>query len=134
MSKQPSPPPPGDKPTPTAPPPPPGWRHWLWPIALIATLALWLFLPGLGSSGTQNLTYPQFQTDLAKHQIKTVQLDSAQNGANTPITETLKNGQNFTTIGPPNTPALYDAIRAAGVTPSYGGTSAGLGSSVLYLL
>jgi len=134
MSKQPSPPPPGDKPTPTAPPPPPGWRHWLWPIALIATLALWFFLPSLGSTGTQNLTYPQFQTDLTKHQIKTVQLGSAQNGANTPITGTLKNGQNFTTMGPPNTPALYNQIKASGVTPSYGGTSAGLGSELLYLL
>jgi cell division protease FtsH len=134
MSKQPSPPPPGDKPTPTAPPPPPGWRHWLWPIALIATLALWFFLPSVTSTGTQNLTYPQFQTDLAKHQIKTVQLGSAQNGANTPITGMLKNGQNFTTMGPPNTPALYSQIRAAGVTPSYGGTSPGLGTDLLEVL
>src|SRR5579859_8198443 len=134
MSKQPSSPPPGDKPTPTAPPPPPGWRHWLWPIALIATLALWFFLPGLSATGTQNLTYPQFQSDLAKHQIKTVELGSAQNGANTPITGTLKNGQNFTTIGPPNTQALYDQIKGTGVTPSYGGTSAGLGTELLYLL
>jgi cell division protease FtsH len=133
MSKQPSPPPPGDKPTPTAPPPPPGWRHWLWPVALIATLALWFFLPSV-SSGTQNLTYPQFQTDLAKHHVKTVQLGSAQNGANTPITGTLKSGQNFATVGPPNTPALYNQIKTAGVTPSYSGTSAGLGTSLLYLL
>src|SRR5215472_1044875 len=133
MSKQPSPPPPGDKPTPTAPPPPPSWRHWLWPIALIATLALWLFLPSV-SSGTQNLTYPQFQTDLAKHQVKTVQLGSAQNGANTPITGTLKNGQNFTTVGPPNTPALYTQIKSAGVTPSYGAASSGLGTELLYWL
>jgi cell division protease FtsH len=133
MSKQPSPPPPGDKPTPTAPPPPPGWRHWLWPIALIATLALYFFLPSVGS-GTQKVTYPQFQTDLAKHRVKTVELGSAQNGANTPITGTLKNGQSFTTIGPPNTPVLYNQITAAGVTPSFGGTSAGLGTELLYLL
>ena len=134
MSKQPSPSPPGDKPTPTAPPPPPGWRHWLWPIALIATLALWLFLPSIGSSGTQNLTYPQFQTDLAKHQVKTVELGSAQNGANTPITGTLKNGRNFMTMGPPNTPALYNQLKGAGIAPSFGGTSTGLGTDLLYVL
>src|SRR5215469_9257285 len=133
MSKQPSSPPPGDKPTPTAPPPPPAWRHWLWPIALIATLGLYLFLPGL-SNGPQNLTYPQFQTDLTKHQVKTVELGSAQNGANTPITGTLKNGQNFATVGPPNTPALYSQIKSAGVTPSYGAASSGLGTQLLYLL
>ncbi len=134
MSKQPSSPPPGDKPTPTAPPPPPAWRHWLWPIALIATLALYFFLPGVSTTGTQNLTYPQFQSDLSKHLVKTVELGSTQNGANTPITGTLKNGQNFTTVGPPNTPSLYDQIKAAGVTPSYGGASAGLGTELLYLL
>src|SRR5258708_1777618 len=128
MSKQPSPPPPGDKPTPTAPPPPPAWRHWLWPIALIAMLALWIFLPRISSPGPQNLTYPQFQTDLAKHQVKTAEFGAAQNGANTPITGTLKNGQKFTTVGPPNPTALSSQLKADGITPSYAGTSAGLGT------
>ena len=36
MTKQVTPPPPGDKPTASAPPAPPRWRHWLWPVALIA--------------------------------------------------------------------------------------------------
>jgi len=40
MSKQPSSPPPGDRPAGQAPPPPPGWRHWLWPVALFASLLL----------------------------------------------------------------------------------------------
>ena len=44
MTKQSKPAPPGAKPTPTAPPPPPGWRHWLWPLALLAALVLFLFL------------------------------------------------------------------------------------------
>src|SRR5260370_29707139 len=134
MSKQPSSPRPGDKRTPPAPPPPPSWRHWLWPIALVATLALYFFLPGLSTTGTQNLTYPQFQADLSKHLVKTIELGSVQNGANTPITGTLKNGQKFTSVGPPNTPALYIQIKSAGVTPSYGAASTGLGTSVIYLL
>ncbi len=134
MSKQPSSPPPGDKPAPTAPPPPPGWRHWLWPIALLATVALWFFLPGLNSPSTENLTFPQFQSDLAKHQVKTVELGSVENGANTPITGALKNGNDFTTVGPPNTPSLASQIKALGVTPTYGSTSTGLGGEVLYLL
>jgi cell division protease FtsH len=133
MSKQPSSPPPGDKPTPTAPPPPPAWRHWLWPIALLATLALYLFLPHV-SAGPQSLTYPQFLSDLSSHKIATVQLGSTQNGANTPITGTLKNGQSFTLQGPPNTPSLFNQIKAKGVTPSYAAASTGLGTELLWLV
>src|SRR6266851_4584084 len=62
MSKQPSAPPPGDKPTPTAPPPPPAWRHWLWPIALIATVALYILLPGINNTNTVTLTYSKSYT------------------------------------------------------------------------
>jgi cell division protease FtsH len=134
MSKQPSAPPPGDKPMPTAPPPPPGWRHWLWPIALVAMLALYFFLPSLASA-TQNLTYPQFQTQLTRHQVKTVEIGSTQNGENVTITGKLKNGDNFTTVGPPSTPALYTQIASAGgVKPSYGSNGSSLGGILLYVL
>jgi len=134
MSKQPSAPPPGDKPMPTAPPPPPGWRHWLWPIALVAMLALYFFLPSLASA-TQNLTYPQFQTQLTRHQVKTVEIGSTQNGENVTITGKLKNGDNFTTVGPPSTPALYAQIASAGgVKPSYGSNGSSLGGILLYVL
>ena len=47
MSKQVTPPPPGDKPSPSAPPPPPTWRHWLWPIAIVIALGLWIALPAV---------------------------------------------------------------------------------------
>ena len=47
MSKKPVPPPPGDRPTGSAPPPPPAWRFWLWPVALLAMLALYTFLPAI---------------------------------------------------------------------------------------
>src|ERR1700761_2687838 len=134
MSKQPSPPPPGDKPMPTAPPPPPGWRHWLWPAALIAMLVLYFFLPSLGSA-TQNLTYPQFQAQLTKHQVKTVEIGSTQNGEQTTNTSTLKAGDNYTPVGPPSPQALYNQIASAGaVKPTYGGNGSSLGGILLYLL
>ncbi len=134
MSKQPIPPPPGDKPIPTAPPPPPGWRHWLWPVALIAMLALYFFLPSL-SSAPQNLTYPVFQTQLAKHNVKTVEIGSTQNGQNATITGTLKNGDSFTTVGPPSSQALYSQIASTGgIKPAFGSGGSSLGGILLYIL
>ena len=60
MSKQATPPPPGDKPAPSAPPSPPRWRHWLWPIALLAFFALWVVVPTLHSNQVTTLSYSQF--------------------------------------------------------------------------
>ncbi|HUD35550.1 MAG TPA: ATP-dependent zinc metalloprotease FtsH [Streptosporangiaceae bacterium] len=134
MSKQPSSPPPGDKPVPTAPPPPPGWRHWLWPIALIVMLGLYFFLPGIVSTTTETLSYSQFQTDAASHQVKTVQLSSPSNGGNTTITGALHNGKNFATVGPPDTSALSTQLKADGATVTYSTPSSSLGSTLLYLL
>src|SRR5580658_1680679 len=134
MSKQPSSPPPGDKPVPTAPPPPPGWRHWLWPIALIVMLGLYFFLPGIASTTTETLSYSQFQTDAASHQVKTVQLSSPSNGSNTTITGALRNGKNFATVGPPDTSALSTQLKADGAAVTYSTPSSSLGSTLLYLL
>jgi cell division protease FtsH len=134
MSKQPSSPPPGDKATPTAPPPPPGWRHWLWPIALIAMLALYFFLPGVVNTSTVTLNYSQFQTDASNNKIKTVQIANTSNGSNATITGTLKNGKNFETVGPPDTSALANQLRADGATVSYSMPSSSLGGILLYLL
>ncbi len=134
MSKQPSSPPPGDKPMPTAPPPPPGWRHWLWPIALIVMLALYFFLPGIGSTGTVTLSYSQFLSDAAGHQVKTVEVSSPSNGSNTTITGTLKNGKNFTTVGPPDTYSLANQLRADGADVNLSAPSSSLGGVLLYLL
>ena len=72
MSKQAKPPPPGDKPKPSAPPPPPAWRNWLWPIMIIAILALFFLLPTRSTS--TSLTYSKFLSDVSAHQVKTVQL------------------------------------------------------------
>ena len=76
MSKQPQSPPPGDKPAPTAPPAPPGWRHWLWPLALLAAVLLFLALPRVGSPPV-NLTYSAFLSDVHAGKVKTFTLDNS---------------------------------------------------------
>ena len=103
MSKQPNPPPPGDKPVPTAPPPPPAWRHWLWPIALLATVLLYLFLPGIHVNEPVSLSYSQFISDASAHKIKTVDFGNGASGSNTTATGELTSGQSYTTVipGPP---------------------------------
>ena len=87
MSQQVTPPPPGDEPAPSAPPPPPRWRHWLWPIALLAFLVLWLVLPTLHASQISRLSYSEFLSRVSSHQVKTVTL-----GSDGQASGTLKNG------------------------------------------
>src|SRR5260221_13480486 len=105
MSKQPSPPPPGDKPVRTAPPPPPGWRHGLWPIALIAVVVLYIFLPGINIKTPVSLTYSQFVSDASAHKIKTVDFGNGASGSNTTVTGTPTNRSSYTTRGPGPAPA-----------------------------
>src|SRR5579871_5708083 len=133
MSKQPSSPPPGDKATPTAPPPPPSWRHWLWPIALAAMLVLYFLLPSIAATGPVTLNYSQFQAKASNHQIKTAQISSPSNGSNTTITGTLKNGNDFETVGPPQTSGLGNQLRADGATVTYSMPGSSLGGILLYL-
>src|SRR5258708_16072584 len=136
MSKQPNPPPPGDKPVRTAPPPPPGWRHGLWPIALIAAVVLFLFLPGITIKTPVSLSYSQFTADASAHQIKTVVFGNGSSGSNTTATGNLTSGKAYTTVIPgPPTPALSQQLSADGVksvtaTPP----SSGLGTDLLYWL
>src|ERR1700747_1015535 len=110
MSKQETPPPPGDKPSPSAPPAPPAWRHWLWPIALIAFLFLFLVVPTLHTNqGT--LSYTEFLSRVGSHQVKTVTL-----GANGQASGTLKNGSAYDTVIPSQAgQQLLNNLRAAGV-------------------
>src|SRR5580704_14071746 len=119
MSKQPSSPPPGDKPVQTAPPPPPAWRHWLWPIALIAMLALYFFLPKIATTTPVSLQYSQFVTYASQHKIKNVAFASPSNGSNTTISGVLRNGKNFTTVGPPDTAPILPTLKADGVSYTY---------------
>jgi len=130
MSKQPSSPPPGDKPTPTAPPPPPAWRHWLWPIALVAMLGLYFFLP-INSTSTVSLPYSQFLTAVRANNVKTVSFGSGSNGSNTTVTGTLRSGKNFATVGPPDTAAVRALLKKDGVGYSYAPASTGFGTTLL---
>ena len=133
MSKQSKPPPPGDKPTPTAPPPPPGWRHWLWPLALIAALVLFLFLPRFGGITTVNLSYSTFISDVHANKVKTFTLDNS-TGSTAPATGTLKNGKNYTTVIPlpfAGTP-LETTLQSANVEINAAAPSSGLGTELLY--
>jgi cell division protease FtsH len=136
MSKQPKSPPPGDKSHPTAPPPPPAWRHWLWPIALLATVLLYIFLPGISVKTPVSLNYSQFIADAGAHKIKTVDFANGASGSNTPVTGTLTSGQSYTTVipGQPTT-TLTSQLAADGVkSVSAAPPSSGLGSDLLYFL
>ncbi|MDA8312156.1 MAG: ATP-dependent zinc metalloprotease FtsH [Actinomycetota bacterium] len=95
MTKQANPPPPGDKPTPTAPPPPPPWRHWLWLIALILFIGLFLVLPSTRATPSVTLTYSNFLKDVSAKQVRTITIKS--NGTASGV---LKNGKHYTTVIP----------------------------------
>jgi len=138
MSKQQqsNPPPHGDKPTPSAPPPPPAWRFWLWPIALLATIALFVFLPGINVNQPVSLSYSQFIADANAHKIKTVTFSNGSSGSNTPASGELTDGKAYTTVIPgPPTPQLSQQLTADGVkTVSAQPPSSSLGSDLLYWL
>ena len=133
MTKQSKPAPPGSKPTPTAPPPPPGWRHWLWPLALLAALVLFLFLPRFGGITTVNLSYSTFISDVQAHQVKTFTLDNS-TGSTAPATGTLKNGKNYTTVIPLPFAGtqLETTLQNADVEINAAAPSSGLGTQLLY--
>jgi len=135
MSKQSQSPPRGDKPTPTAPPPPPAWRHWLWPLGLLAAVVLFLFLPRVSGVPSVNLTYSQFLSDVNAHKVKTFTLDNS-TGSTAPGTGTLKDGKDYTTVVPlpfAGTP-LATTLEKAGVNIDAAPPSTGFGTELLFLL
>src|SRR5208282_1193335 len=138
MSKlqQSNPPPHGDKPSPTAPPPPPAWRHWLWPIALLATVLLYIFLPGIHVTQPVSLSYSQFIGHASAHKIKTVDFGNGASGSNTTATGSLTNGKSYTTVIPGQpTAALSSRLTADGVkSVTADPPSSGLGTEILYFL
>jgi cell division protease FtsH len=129
MSKQATPPPPGDKPGPTNPPPrPPGWRHSLWPIAILAFILLFLYLPATRSNST-TLTYTQLQSDVTAGKVKTFEF-AASDGS--PSSGTLTNGTSFTVVVPPPAQApLYTELQSKKVTITGASSAGGFGSEVL---
>ena len=130
MSKQATPPPPGDKPKPTAPPPPPTWRNWLWPVMIIAIIALWLFLPTRSTS--TSLSYSQFLSDVSAHQVKTIDISSTQGGTSS---GTLTNGKTYTVVIPPQAgPELLTTLQNDNVQISSAPSGQGFGTEVLIYL
>ena len=126
MSKQATPPPPGDKPAPSAPPSPPRWRHWLWPIALIAFLALWLVVPTVHSNQV-TLSYSQFLSKVSAQQVKTVTL-----GSNGEASGTLKNGTSYNTVIPTQAGQQFlDDLQKANVEITASTPGPSFGSEVL---
>jgi len=126
VSKQATPPPPGDKPVPSAPPSPPRWRHWLWPIALIAFLALWLVLPTVHTNQV-TLSYSQFLSKVSAEQVKTVTL-----GSNGQASGTLKNGTTYNTVIPSQAgQAFLDDLQQANVEITASAPGPSFGSEVL---
>lgn len=124
MTRQASPPPTNDKGTPTAPPPPSGWRHALWPIALLLMALLFLLLP-ISQTTTKSvtLTYSQFMSDVSQHKVKTVTLETTGSASGT-----LSNGDSYTTVVPSQAgQAFLDELQKDGVqiTAESSGTSFG---------
>jgi cell division protease FtsH len=136
MSKQPVPPPPSDRPVRPAPPKPPGWRLWLWPILIVALVAVYFVAPAIHSTSPVSLTYSQFAADASAHKLKTVSFGSGTSGSNTPASGELTNGKSYETVipGPPST-AFSNQLRADGVkTVSAQPASSGVGSEALSIL
>jgi cell division protease FtsH len=114
----------------TAPPRPPAWRHWLWPIAIVAAFLLWLNLSPLHSTST-TLTYSQFLSDVSAHKVKTVEIAPAGGTS----TGTLTDGTNYTVVIPEQTgEAFLTELQAEGVTVSASTSSPSFGSEVLSFL
>jgi cell division protease FtsH len=127
VTKQVNPPPPGDKPAPSAPPSPPRWRHWLWPVALLAFLVLWVVLPTLHSSQVVTLSYSEFLSKISSQQVKTVTLNS--DGA---ASGTLKNGSTYNTVVPSQAgQPLLDDLQKANVEITATTPGPSFGSEVL---
>jgi len=126
VSKQVTPPPPGDKPAPSAPPSPPAWRHWLWPIALIAFVLLWLLLPTLHTTQV-SLNYTQFLSRVSAHQVKTITLSSSGQASGT-----LANGTTYNTVIPNQAGSqLLDRLQASHVQITASAPGPSFGSEVL---
>jgi len=129
MSKQANPPPPGDKPSGSAPPPPPRWRNWIWPIMLIAILALFYLLPT--RSPSTSLSYTQFVKDVQAGQVKTAQLATSPGGT---TTGQLKDGKNYTVVIPVVSQELVTQLNNEGVEVTAAPASNGFGTTLLIYL
>src|SRR5580692_767678 len=127
MTKQASTPPTNDKGTPTAAPPPPAWRHYLWLVAFVAFILLYLVVPATQGQKPVTLNYSQFLSDVSAHKVKTVTINT--NGS---ATGNLTNGSSYTTAIPPQAgQSFLDELRTDGVQITAATTGTSFGSEVL---
>ena len=128
MTKHASAPPPGDKPAPTAPPAPPAWRHWLLPLAVLASIVLFIVLPGTKTSASETLSYSTFLDRVAAHHVKSVTISS--DGA---ATGTLTGGKGYTTVIPTELvgQSLLTQLRDANVTIDAAAPGTSFGTALL---
>ena len=118
------------------PPPPPAWRHWLWLLALVVAL-LYIVPSFVHTNSPVQLTFTQFQRDVAAHKVKTVDIPSpASADANVTVTGTLTNGKSFTAVTPPISPgsSLADSLTAANVNVTYQSGGSSIGGVLLNIL
>ncbi len=126
MTKQAAPPPTGDKAAPTAPPGPPAWRHYLWPLAIVLSILLFLVVPATQSQQV-TITYSQFLKDVSAHKVKTVTI-----GTNGSASGTLSDGSSYTTVMPPQAgQAFLDQLTGSGVQITAQTTGTTFGTQVL---
>ena len=127
MTKQATPPPTGDKGAPSAPPPPPAWRHYLWLMALLIFIVLYLTLPTTQGQQQVTLNYSQFLKDVAAHKVKTVTI--ATSGS---ATGTLSNAKQYTTAIPPQAGEMFlEKLQSSGVQITADTTGTSFGAEVL---
>jgi cell division protease FtsH len=101
----------------------------IWPIMLIAIVALWFFLPT--RSASTSLTYTQFTKDVQSHQVKTAQLATTPGGT---TTGQLKNGDNYTVVIPVVSQELVTQLNDEGVVVTAAPASNGFGTELLVYL
>ena len=102
----------------------------------MATLALYIFLPGINVRTSVSLSYSQFIADASAHKIKTVTFGNGASGSNTTATGELTSGKSYTTVIPGQpTSALSAQLTADGVkSVTAEPPRSGLGSVLLYFL
>jgi cell division protease FtsH len=114
LTRKASSPPTQDSGVPTAPAPPPAWRHWLWIIAAALFVVLFFLVPATAPKSSTSLTYTNFMSRVAAHQVKTITIshDGSAKG-------TLTDGHDYTTTIPPQAgESFLSDLQAGGVQVS----------------
>ncbi|MGA5821326.1 ATP-dependent zinc metalloprotease FtsH [Kitasatospora sp. NPDC094028] len=113
--------------------PVPGWRRWLLPVAVLATLLLLVLFSSPGKSGGASYGYTDFLNRVDTGQVKTVNITDTGG-----VSGTLKDGTRFTSQIPtaldnsPLSRALAD--QHVDITASRSGSGSSLWSTLLLFL